>query len=314
MPGGCRSASRWGRAAVPAADGEPGTVLHVPSRVPSLRLRYSKLGKIRFTSQRDVARMWERALRRSGLPVAWSEGFSPRPLLSFGLALPTGAESLGEYVDVRLAPPGAASGPGGTPGAGTPAAGARRDLGEELRERVRRALEAGGEDLAGLLTPLLPEGITVQASAWIPNDTDSLQQEVSSCHWELEVRGVAPPELTARVEHLLGSSSVVVRRERKGRIVEDDLRPGVRTLTVVADGSGSSVPGQEGCRLEAEVATRPRGVRPGELLEGLGGGLVLARACRTHQWIERDGERREPLSWRGERPSSAARLVPERAS
>ena len=46
--------------------------------------------------------MWERALRRSGLPVAWSEGFSPRPLLSFGLALPTGGESLAEYLDVRL--------------------------------------------------------------------------------------------------------------------------------------------------------------------------------------------------------------------
>ena len=46
--------------------------------------------------------MWERALRRSGLPVAWSEGFSPRPLLSFGLALPTGDESLAEYLDVRL--------------------------------------------------------------------------------------------------------------------------------------------------------------------------------------------------------------------
>ena len=37
-----------------------------------LRLRFSKTGKIRFTSHRDVARMWERALRRSGLPVAYS--------------------------------------------------------------------------------------------------------------------------------------------------------------------------------------------------------------------------------------------------
>lgn len=299
---------------MPAADGVTGNAPRASSRVESLRLRYSKLGKIRFTSQRDVARMWERALRRSGLPVAWSEGFSPRPLLSFGLALPTGAESLGEYVDVRLDPPGPVPEPGpGAPGAGAAETDAVRDLGEELRRRVRSALE-GGEDLAGLLTPLLPEGITVQASARIPNDTDSLQQEVSSCNWEMEVHGVAPSELTARVEHLLGSSSVVVRRERKGRIVEDDLRPGVRTLSVVADGSGSSAQGQERCRLQAEVATRPRGVRPGELLEGLGGGLVLARACRTHQWIERDGERHEPLSLDGVRPGLMARRVPECAS
>ena len=54
-----------------------------------IRFRFSKLGKIRFTSQRDVARMWERALRRARLPLAYTEGFSPRPQISFGLALPT---------------------------------------------------------------------------------------------------------------------------------------------------------------------------------------------------------------------------------
>ena len=76
-----------------------------------LRVRYSKTGKVRFTSHRDVVRMWERALRRSGLSIAWSEGYSPRPLLSFGHALPTGAGSLAEYLDVSLASGGPAVGP-----------------------------------------------------------------------------------------------------------------------------------------------------------------------------------------------------------
>src|SRR5438094_8664069 len=70
-----------------------------------VRIRFSKLGKIRFTSHRDVARIWERALRRAALPVAYTEGFSPHPKLSFGLALSTGHESLGEYLDVDLAAP-----------------------------------------------------------------------------------------------------------------------------------------------------------------------------------------------------------------
>ena len=139
-----------------------------------------------------------------------------------------GAESLGEYLDIRLEavdPPPEQSPPAAVPGIVAP-----RDLGEELRQRVQSALDRGGKDLAALLTPLLPEGITVQASARIPNDTDSLQQEVTSCYWELEVHGVAPSELTARVERLLGSPSVVVRRERKGRIVRRRPPPGVRTL------------------------------------------------------------------------------------
>ena len=50
-----------------------------------VRLRFTKVGKIRWTSHRDVARMWERAIRRAGLPVAYSAGFSPRPRLHFGL-------------------------------------------------------------------------------------------------------------------------------------------------------------------------------------------------------------------------------------
>lgn len=219
----------------------------------NLRFRYTKLGKIRFTSQRDVARMWERAFRRIGLPVAWSGGFSPRPLLSFGLALPTGAESLGEYLDVRL----------------------DEELGADLGELSLR------------LSALLPEGLAVQAAAFVDDDESSLQQEVSSCCWDLEVFGLPLNELAARVERLLDAPSVVVRRIRKGRPVEDDLRPAVRTLTVLPTGG----PWQ----LRAEVATQPRGVRPGELLEGLGAGLELARARRRHQWIERNGTRWEPL-------------------
>ena len=69
---------------------------------PKILVRFSKAGKVRFTSHRDVARIWERALRRVALPVAYSEGFSPRPKVSYGLALPTGYESAGEYFDVEL--------------------------------------------------------------------------------------------------------------------------------------------------------------------------------------------------------------------
>ena len=68
-----------------------------------LRLRHTKVGKIRFTSHRDTARHWERAVRKAGLSVAYSAGFTPRPKMSFGLALPTGAESLAEYLDIELA-------------------------------------------------------------------------------------------------------------------------------------------------------------------------------------------------------------------
>src|SRR4029450_4438354 len=70
-----------------------------------VRFRFVKLGKVRFTSHRDVARLWGRAWGGAWLRVASTEGFSPRPKVHFGLALSVGHESLGEYLDVDLREP-----------------------------------------------------------------------------------------------------------------------------------------------------------------------------------------------------------------
>jgi radical SAM-linked protein len=238
-----------------------------------LRIRFSKHGKIRFTSHRDVARMWERALRRSRLPVALSQGFNPHPLLSFGLALPTGAESLGEYLDVRLDP---ATHPAGAPGP-----------------------EPDLDDLPALLSGLLPEGIDVQVVKPLDMGQNSLQQEVASCDWWLEVFDVAGEELKERIERVLAAPSLPVQRERKGRQTEDDIRPAILTLAMDPQPGSEQDEIEHIGRFRASLATHPRGVRPGDLVAAMGTDVVLARACRTHQWIERDGARFEPLSVRG---------------
>lgn len=158
------------------------------------RVRFSKLGKVRFTSHRDVARMWERALRRATIPVAYTEGFSPHPKLSFGLALSTGHESLGEYLDIDLAEP------------------------------------VDVESIPARLDPCLPIGLDVQAAAEIESGTPSLQQVVTSCTWQIEVVGLGGAELAERVEECLRADSLVVTRERKGHKVTDDLRPAILSL------------------------------------------------------------------------------------
>src|SRR6202034_1666000 len=149
-------------------------------------------------------------LRRSGLPVARSQGFSPRPLVAFGLALPTGAESLAEYLDVTLT-----SGEDGSVMT-QPGSDCLADLGT----------------LATALSEFLPDGVDVVALAALASGASSLQQEVTSCSWELEVLGVTATELVRRGEHLLDAPTVPVQRERKGRHFDDDLRPSVRSLTL----------------------------------------------------------------------------------
>jgi radical SAM-linked protein len=231
-----------------------------------VRVRFAKRGKIRFTSHRDVARAFERALRRAGLPVRYTEGFSPRPKLSFGLALPTGYESEAEYLDVDL----------------DDAAPVHLD---ELPTRLEAAL---------------PEGLYVLAVVEVDRDSDAIQEAVTSCTWQVDI-GVDQSTARGLIDELLAADRIIVERERKGRPVTDDVRPQVVALDVVG-----VVP--SGTRLLAELGTRPRTLRPSELLAAVAPSLPPARVCRLHQWIEQDGARREPVV-----PPSAPRAM-ERAS
>lgn len=243
-----------------------------------IRIRFAKLGKVRFTSHRDVARVWERVLHRAGWPVALTEGFSPRPKMHFGLALPTGAESLAEYLDV--------------------------DLRDDEPGIPGPDLERAAVDL----DPLLPPGITTTAVAAIERGT-SLQQAVTSCQWELALpvdpADAAPSgrSLAQAVDAVLAAERLDIDQERKGRRQRADIRPGIIDLRVVPIDErvprlapGSSLPEVPVDILVAELATQPRALRPAELLQALGLAPDTARVCRLHQWILIDGGRREPLA------------------
>ena len=102
------------------------------------------------------------------------------------------------------------------------------------RVRVPRPGETPVAELPAALSALLPVGIEVEAAVLIGEAEGSLQQEVASCDWELEVLGVPGEELQERVEKLLAAPILTVRRERKGRQVDDDIRPAIRALSVIS--------------------------------------------------------------------------------
>jgi hypothetical protein len=70
-----------------------------------VRIQFEKRGAVRFTSHKDVVRIFERAFAAAGVPVSFSEGFHPHMRMSFGPPLKTGWESLEEYMDVQLESP-----------------------------------------------------------------------------------------------------------------------------------------------------------------------------------------------------------------
>jgi radical SAM-linked protein len=262
----------------------------VSSRV---RIRFTKLGKIRWISHRDVARVWERAFRRVELPLAYTAGFSPRPKVSFGLALPTGYESVAEYLDVETT---------------------------EADLDVRT--------LSAQLSAVLPDGIDVTAADWIDPRTPSLQEDVESCTWRWTTAGdpSAQAELDERVTRLLDSPTAVVTRSRKGQPVTEDVRAGILDLQVA------------GVWLEAELACKPRGLRPSDVMAALearsgptaeqgrsaeqsrggpgedAGRLEERDVRRTNQWMWRDGARLEPLTVDGPAGATGAPHALGRAS
>jgi radical SAM-linked protein len=223
-----------------------------------VRVRYAKRGKVRWISHRDVARAFERALRIEQLPLAFTLGFSPRPKVSFGLALSTGYESEAEYLDLELAEP--------------------IDL----------------EPLPARLTAALPIGLEVDAVVALEERAPALQEVVVAVTWQIEVTdddGEAVPVETLRelVDRANRAPVLEVTQVRKGRASVADVRPAIRRLEVL-DGT-----------VEMELLTQPRGAKPSEVVAAIAGfsspaaTLVVGRAVRTHQWIERDGARCEPL-------------------
>jgi radical SAM-linked protein len=226
-----------------------------------VRVRYAKKGKVRWISHRDVARAFERALRIEQLPLAFTLGFSPRPKVSFGLALSVGHESDAEYLDVELTDP------------------VDTDL------------------LAERLTPALPEGMPATGAVRLVERAPALQESITEVQYRVEAvdglgRPVSDAVLGTAASHALASDELLVTRTRKGKESVDDLRPALRNIEVAHEGPTPV--------LELTLLTQSRGARPREVLDALdsfvGVGLTEHRVLRTSQWIERGGARLEPLA------------------
>src|ERR1700755_149570 len=127
--------------------------------IQRLRVRYTKRGRLRFTRHRDISRAVERAVRRAGIQVAFSAGFTPHPKVSYAGAASTGVASEAEYLEIGLAE-------------------------RCVPEQVRRDLDAA-----------LPPGLdVVEVVEATPGA--GLADQIEASHWQIELPGV-PPDTAA---------------------------------------------------------------------------------------------------------------------
>lgn len=207
-----------------------------------------------------------RGLRRARVPLAYSQGFHPRPSMAFSHAVPLGEESVGDYLDI------------------------------ELSERVDPA------GLPALVNPVLPDGFEVLAAVEVPPKAPSLMALAQGGVYKLQLPGADPDAVRAAVDALLGAEALPSPRRtksgaRKGRraVAEVDIRPMIRALRVE---EGAAVP-----TVHVELgAIEGKPGKPGEVVARLPCDPARARVVRVES-LARVGEGWVPLF---EHPSARA--------
>ena len=67
-----------------------------------IRIKFAKYGTMKYIGHLDMMRFFQKAIRRAGIDVKYSEGFSPHQIMSFAAPLGVGIESTGEYMDIEV--------------------------------------------------------------------------------------------------------------------------------------------------------------------------------------------------------------------
>ena len=213
-----------------------------------IRLRYTKRGRLRFTSHRDFQRAFERALRRAEVPMAYSAGFTPHPKVSYANAAPTGTGSEAEYLEIALTAP--------------------RDP-----ERLRVLLDES-----------MPAGLDIIEA--VEARTPGLADRLTASVWELRLDGVGPDDARRAVDVFNATETVEVQRRTKNGVRTFDARSAVVGLetaetdlspsdagvgsTGAADAAHLTGPTDHPCAiLRLVVRHVTPAVRPDDVLSGL---------------------------------------------
>jgi radical SAM-linked protein len=165
--------------------------------VQRLRIRFAKRGRLRFTSHRDFQRAFERALRRAQVPIAYSQGYSPHPRVSYAGAAPTGVASEAEYLEIAVT--------------------SRCDP-----SAVARALDAA-----------LPPGLDIVEV--VEASTGPLADRLTASEWEIRLPNTDPAAASAAVGAFLEAESVEVDRPTKAGTKTLDCRNPVVRLALVGE-------------------------------------------------------------------------------
>ena len=183
-----------------------------------LRVTFSRGDLLRYITHLDLMRSWERALKRAGLPLAYSEGFTRHPQIALAAPLPVGATAQGELMDVFLAEPLAPA---------------------EFRAR---------------LAAQTPPGLMIEAVDEVPLSWPSLQSLVREWTWRAQLPPESDPAAARQTAtEFLARDTVPWEQRREKEVKRYDLRALVLSIEVEEGPDGPALL----ARFKAEAGGRP---------------------------------------------------------
>ncbi|MDY5479122.1 MAG: TIGR03936 family radical SAM-associated protein [Peptostreptococcus porci] len=165
-----------------------------------MRIKFTKLGDMKYISHLDVQRLFQRVFRRAEVRLSYSQGFNPHPKMSYGNALALGVESYGEYVDIEI----------------------EDDLSPEL--------------LAEKINDQLPEGMDFVKCVEIQTGVKSLAGNIEYGNYDFVIENVdhfTRSEISDKIDKILSLDTLnITKKNKKGKLVEMDIIPMIKSLEV----------------------------------------------------------------------------------
>ena len=170
------------------------------------RLKYTKGPEVRFVSHLDLMRLFQRAVRRAELPIAYSQGFNPHQLMSFGNPLSLGMTSSGEYCDLEFF----------------------------------KEMDPG--EIVGRMNSVMNDGIEILRAARLPQAALTAMADLAACEYEAYLdEAIEPKMVSDNLSAFLGRGEIVVMKKTKNNFKETDIRPDIFDMEDISDKEGAKI-------------------------------------------------------------------------
>ncbi len=162
------------------------------------RITFATEKTLAYVSVLELGKVWERSLRRAGVPLKYSQGFNPRPRMNFAAPLPVGCGAEADLLDVLLESPWTS------------------------------------DAVVGALAGVLPSDLAVRAVEPVAPETPALAEQLVAAEYRIWLRDVSAAEAAAAVAGFMeGAAMPMAKRGRKYHGKTYDLRPLVQELRPV---------------------------------------------------------------------------------